>query len=172
MTYITYAPIDRQFSLLKRDLEIGAEFNGIDPLEGIDYGFSLASRFPLAENEPDIRYGSIDAEVEDNPEILLRVISEDEYLEALEQEELALYLRDIPKEVTAAQAQVALFDAGYLDQVEELIASHPYPKVRIWWRAARNWERSNPYIYAVALELGLSDEQVDNLFKEAAKVAQ
>lgn len=86
MTHITYSPIDRQFRTLERDLPPGAPFNGIDPLDGITFGFALASRYPLSQGVPDVRYGTVEGEVEDDPAIGLRVVSEAEYDAAYEAE--------------------------------------------------------------------------------------
>lgn len=79
MTYITYAPIDRQFGCLERDLPPGAPFNGIDPLDGITFGFALQSRYPLGPGVPDIRFGTVAKKPADNPAILLRVMTKAEY---------------------------------------------------------------------------------------------
>lgn len=74
----------------------------------------------------------------------------------------------VPREATAAQCRLALYDVGLLDDVEAMIAEHPYPPVRIWFSHAQNWERGNPYVAAMAIELGLTEAQVDDLFRAAA----
>lgn len=74
----------------------------------------------------------------------------------------------VPHQVTTAQCRLALYDAGLLDDVEAMIATHPYPPVRIWFAHAQNWERNNPYVAAMAIELGLTEAQVDDLFRAAA----
>ncbi|WP_427023052.1 DUF4376 domain-containing protein [Aureimonas ureilytica] len=79
MPYITYAPIDRQFGCLERDLPPGAPFNGIDPVDGITFGFALQSRYPLGPGEPDIRFGTVSKKPADNPAILLRAVTKAEY---------------------------------------------------------------------------------------------
>lgn len=76
----------------------------------------------------------------------------------------APYVPTVPYAVSRAQALVALFEAGILADVEALVASHPYEVLRIWWANAQQFERNNPYLNALAVELGLTDEQVDNLF--------
>lgn len=74
----------------------------------------------------------------------------------------------VPASVTRAQAMVALYEAGLLDTVEAAVAAHPYEVVRIWWANALQIERGNTYLAGVAVELGLSEEQVDALFITAS----
>lgn len=72
--------------------------------------------------------------------------------------------------VTSAQAKHALYNAGLLDDVEALISGNDYRPMNIWFAGASNWTRDHAYVQAMALELGLSDEQVDELFKAAGKL--
>lgn len=74
----------------------------------------------------------------------------------------------VPASVTRAQARVALYEAGLLAQVEAAVAAHPYEVVRIWWENALNIERANPYLVGLAIELELSEQQVDDLFIAAS----
>lgn len=69
----------------------------------------------------------------------------------------------VPAEVTSAQAVVALQRRGLLSQVETVIADYP-ADVQIWYHRARTWQRNNPYVLGIAIELGLSDDEVDDLF--------
>jgi len=77
---------------------------------------------------------------------------------------------EAPMEVTAAQAQVALYNAGLLELVEENIANHPYPPIRIWFRSATKWRKDNPYVLGMAAELELTDKQFNDLFMFASQV--
>jgi hypothetical protein len=73
----------------------------------------------------------------------------------------------VPESVSPAQAEIALYryDEGVLlGRVNDLIASFPYEPVRIWWRKATYIARYHPYLIALAIELELSDETVDELF--------
>lgn len=81
-----------------------------------------------------------------------------------------LFKRTVPVAVSKAQAQMALYNIGLLDDLEAAIAAHPYRPVRIWYDSANYWERANPYVSMLAPELGLTDEQIDALFVEAAKL--
>lgn len=79
----------------------------------------------------------------------------------------------VPDQVSPAQAEIALFkrdNGALLAQVNALIEAYPYEPVRIWWRKATYISRTHPYLEALALELGLSDPVVDELFIAAAKL--
>lgn len=77
----------------------------------------------------------------------------------------------VPSQVSPAQAEIALYNYNngvLLGQVNTLIDTYPYEPVRIWWRKATYISRYHPYLEAVAIEMGLSDETVDELFSAAA----
>lgn len=90
--------------------------------------------------------------------------------------------------VSAAQAKVALYrtkrladgtlsidpaasGAPLLDAVDTAIGQYPRD-VQLWYENAREWERSNAYVAGIALELGLTDDEVDSLFEYAATLSQ
>lgn len=75
-----------------------------------------------------------------------------------------------PVTVTAAQAKIALYNAGLLDQVRAAVQAHPYELVRLWYENAGVWERGNPYVQALGVEIGLTDEQIDELFIAASRI--
>jgi hypothetical protein len=76
-----------------------------------------------------------------------------------------------PEAVTARQARLALLGAGLLDNVEGALAAIPDPLSRraaqIEWEYALEIRRDSPLIAALAPLLGLTDEQVDDLFRAA-----
>lgn len=74
----------------------------------------------------------------------------------------------VPAKVTRAQALMALYKAGLLQQVKDAVAAHPLEEVRIWFENSLNWERNNPYVLAIGMELELTDDQIDGLFIAAA----
>lgn len=75
----------------------------------------------------------------------------------------------VPESVTPAQAKIALFEAGLLDGVEALVAAYPYKPVQIWWGNATQFEITNGYLQALGFELGLSGDQIADLFIAAGK---
>lgn len=79
--------------------------------------------------------------------------------------------QDVPQAVSKFQAKAALLDAGRLAQVEALMASQSTPAIaKLAWTDAQNFERNSPTIAALAAALGLSSEQIDNLFIAAARI--
>ena len=73
----------------------------------------------------------------------------------------------VPTKISKAQAKHALYNAGLLAQVDAEIQTHPYEPIRIWYADANDWYRENPYVLGIALEIGLSSSQVDDLFRAA-----
>ena len=77
----------------------------------------------------------------------------------------------VPEVVTMRQARLALLGAGLLDQVNTAIASMPGAEgdaARIEWEYASTVDRHGPTVLALAPALGLTDTQIDELFRQAA----
>ncbi|WP_430229934.1 hypothetical protein [Nitrosomonas communis] len=75
----------------------------------------------------------------------------------------------VPQEVQAHQARIALFEAGLLDEVNAYIASSNDDELKIRWEYGGKLLRNSQYVAAVAVALGLTDEQLDELFIRAAQ---
>lgn len=73
----------------------------------------------------------------------------------------------VPASVTARQARLALHAAGLLDQVEAAVAAAG-GATQIEWEYATTIERASPLLAAISGGLGLTAEQVDALFSQAA----
>lgn len=65
--------------------------------------------------------------------------------------------------VTRAQGRLALHRAGLLEQLEAVIASADI-EARIWYEDAQEWERGHPVVIAIGAAIGLTPEQIDQLF--------
>ncbi|GAA2817339.1 hypothetical protein EDC40_103635 [Aminobacter aminovorans] len=105
---------------------------------------------------------------------ITRIASEQELAAVLAVHALQGPVDLVPDRVSPAQAEIALHrhdDGVLLGQVNALIDSYPYEPVRIWWRKATFISRDHPYLAALAIELGLSDETVDGLFVAAGKIS-
>jgi len=68
--------------------------------------------------------------------------------------------------VTRFQAKVALLHYELLDTIEAFIAQSTDPMVKLAWQEA-GFERLSPFISQVQESLGLSDEQLDDMFDYA-----
>lgn len=75
----------------------------------------------------------------------------------------------LPEFVSPYQARVALLNAGLLDSVNAAVAAAP-DSVKLAWEYATVVERNSPMIAALAGILGLTAEQVDQLFIAAGQV--
>lgn len=85
-------------------------------------------------------------------------------------EEWALRKRREAMKVTRFQAKAALMQAGLLDDIEQAVSDSDDPMVKLAWQEA-SFVRLSPLISAIAVAIGLSDEQLDELFETAARVA-
>ncbi len=70
--------------------------------------------------------------------------------------------------VTAAQAKLALLNAGLLDQVTA--ATSADQAMKIFFDNAPYWDIDHPYVKGLAAGLGLSDEAIAALFASAARL--
>lgn len=87
-----------------------------------------------------------------------------------EEIEAALRAR-IPQSVTRFQARAALHLAGHLEAVEALMAHGDTPMLaRLAWVDAQEFRRQSPTVLAMAQALGLTDDQLDELFTSAAQI--
>ena len=75
----------------------------------------------------------------------------------------------IPLSVTRFQARAALQLAGLLDDAEAAIAQ-AHPLSRIAWEHANVYRRDSPTVISIGHQLGLSEAEMDELFKTAASI--
>ena len=75
----------------------------------------------------------------------------------------------VPQQVTMRQARLALLSAGLLDDVGAVISAAGRA-AQLEWEYAAVVDRSNPAVAAVQQQQGMTDAQIDDLFREAAKL--
>ena len=75
----------------------------------------------------------------------------------------------VPQQVTMRQARLALLSVGLLDDVEMVIAAAGR-EAQLEWEYAAVVDRNNPAIAIVQQQESLTDAQIDDLFREAAKL--
>ena len=73
-------------------------------------------------------------------------------------------------QVTAYQAKIQLSRSGLYDSVVTTVNTSDNPELKIAWEVATSFERNSPFILALQPELGLTDEQVDDLFQQASEI--
>jgi hypothetical protein len=79
----------------------------------------------------------------------------------------------VPSEVTMRQARLALLGAGKLSAVDAAINSMSEPMksaARIEWEYSGAVQRHNGFVAALGPALGLTSDQIDQLFVAAAKL--
>lgn len=77
----------------------------------------------------------------------------------------------VPQSVTKRQAVQALILAGLDDDVDALLASMPGVPgklARAEWRESNTVERDRPLVAQLGAQLGLTAQQLDDLFTQAA----
>lgn len=78
-------------------------------------------------------------------------------------------LKVIPDTVTPRQAKTALLAAGLLSTVETLMESQSR-EVQLKWTEAVEFVRSDPVFEALKVALGLTTEEIDDLFIAAGEI--
>jgi hypothetical protein len=78
----------------------------------------------------------------------------------------AKFKATVPVSISPRQARLQLLSLGLLDDLEAVITTN-----RAWqieWEYATEVKRNSPLIDAVATQAGLTEEQIDQMFKEAS----
>lgn len=77
----------------------------------------------------------------------------------------------IPQEVTKFQAKVALYQSGLLEAVEaEISKPETQMEMKLAWQDAQTFKRTSSFVIGMASLLGLTEQQLDDLFILAASV--
>lgn len=75
--------------------------------------------------------------------------------------------------VTMRQARLALLSSGLLNSIDQVIAAMPSPQMDaalIEWEYAATVDRNSPLVAGLTVGLGLSEQQLDDLFESASKI--
>ena len=83
-------------------------------------------------------------------------------------EEPKLDENNVPLSITPLQAKLQLLEIELLDEVEELVKQDR--RVEIYWTNAQKFNKDDEILKTMATALGLSSEQLDELFIEASKL--
>ena len=74
----------------------------------------------------------------------------------------------VPQSITPLQAKLQLLSLGLLDDVEALVTGDR--TAQLYWEYASVVERDNAVLLLMANSIGLTSEQVDEMFIEASKL--
>lgn len=77
----------------------------------------------------------------------------------------------IPAVVSRFQALAALYQAGYLDDIQAYMADPGTDFiVKLAWEEAQEFRRDSPLVSSMGATLGLADGQLDDLFRFASTI--
>lgn len=77
----------------------------------------------------------------------------------------------VPMTVTRFQARAALDQVGLFDSVEAMMTAPETPRVhRLAWTDAQEFRRDSALVVSMAHVLGLSEQQIDDLFRLAKTI--
>ena len=80
----------------------------------------------------------------------------------------------VPQQVTRAQGKAVLIQMGLWQQVLDFVAAIPDPTQRALAEVAlhdtQHWQRNSPFLNQAAAALGITQEQMDDLFITASQV--
>lgn len=74
----------------------------------------------------------------------------------------------VPTQITPRQLRLQLLAIGLLDDVDTLCAEDR--AMGIWFEYSLDFQRSHPMVDAMALQLGLTQDDLDTIFIEANKL--
>jgi hypothetical protein len=77
----------------------------------------------------------------------------------------------IPQSVTRFQGKAALMQAGLLASVEAAVAASDDALLQLAWDEALTFERQSTMVTGLAAAIGLTEQQIDDLFVAAAQIA-
>jgi len=90
---------------------------------------------------------------------------------ALHHAPIPLQPTNVPAAISRFQARAALLQAGLLEDVESIM-SNPEADTfaSLAWKEASEFRRHSPTVLAISPSLGLTDAQLDDMFRFAASI--
>lgn len=134
------------------------------PVAGLEFAWARTSRYPT--DVPEF-FGTCPDDANTQVDGVLGVCSQADW-ETMREDEMRAR-NPVPQQVTMRQARLALLGAGLLDDVEMVIAAAGRA-AQLEWEYAAMADRSNPAVAIVQQQKALTDAQIDDLFREAAKL--
>ena len=163
MQYLKFTYVDAAtgISIAKQPAANGPVFPAVT---GLEFVWARESRYPI--DVPEF-FGTCPDDADTQVEGVLGVLLQADW-ETMRDDEMRAR-NPVPQQVTMRQARLALLGAGLLDDVEVVIAAAGRA-AQLEWEYAAVVDRSNPAVAAVQQQQGMTDAQIDDLFREAAKL--
>ncbi len=76
----------------------------------------------------------------------------------------------VPGVVTRFQARAALLQAGLLDAATAAVEATNDAFTKLAWAEASEWRRDSALVVSMASAIGLTSDQIDDLFRAAAEI--
>lgn len=76
----------------------------------------------------------------------------------------------VPASVTRFQARAALLQAGLLDAATAAVEASGDAFTKLAWAEASEWRRESALVVGMATAIGLTSDQIDDLFRAAAQI--
>ena len=159
-TKFTYVDAATGISVAKQPAANGPVF---PPVAGLEFSWARESRYPT--DVPEF-FGTCPDDADTQIDGVLGVYVQADW-ETMRDDEMRAR-NPVPQQVTMRQARLALLGAGLLDDVEVVIAAAGRA-AQLEWEYASVVDRSNLAVAAVQQQ-GMTDAQIDDLFREAAKL--
>ena len=163
MQYIKFTYVDAVtgISIASEPAQNGPVF---PPVAGLEFAWARESRYPT--DVPEF-FGTCPDDSDVQIDGVLGVYAQADW-ETMREDEMRAR-NPVPQQVTMRQARLALLNAGLLDDVEVVIAAAGR-EAQLEWEYAAAVDRSNPAVAIVQQQEALTDAQIDDLFREAAKL--
>ena len=134
------------------------------PVVGLEFAWARESQYPT--DVPEF-FGTCPDDADTQIDGVLGVYVQADW-ETMRDDEMRAR-NPVPQQVTMRQARLELLKRALLDDVEAVITTAGR-EAQIQWEYASVVERSNPVIAIVQQQQGMTDAQIDDLFREAAKL--
>lgn len=163
MQYIKFTYVDAVtgISIASEPAANGPAFPQID---GLEFAWARESRYPT--DVPEF-FGTCPDDADTQVDGVLGVYLQADW-ETMREDEMRAR-NPVPQQITMRQARLALLSAGLLDDVEAVISAAGRA-AQLEWEYAAVVDRSNPAVAAVQQQQGMTDAQIDDMFREAAKL--
>ena len=163
MKYIKFTYVDAitSISVAKQPAPNGPVFPSV---AGLEFVWARESQYPT--DVPEF-FGTCPEDADTQVDGVLGVYLQADW-ETMREDEMRAR-NPVPQQVTMRQARLALLNAGLLDDVEMVIAAAGRA-AQLEWEYAAVVDRSNPAVAIMQQQKALTDAQIDDLFREAAKL--